>query len=253
MNGWLIINGFLRSEKFEDLYRLLDDAFRAKGATLTVFPNTAFVNPTGFPLTPSKDDQPPDFVIFWDKDIALARRFENAGIAVFNSSAAIACCDDKIQTALALTRRKVPTPRTIFAPKTFEGVGRDSLDLVVEELPLSVCKAFWKTGREVATGEMLDSLADLRRKNVAGQMDLFGSSGQQDVADIPMPRVEEYSRQELAAMDLTLIDVKIEIGFDEDGKVYVVDEITPDIWRVKDKNGVIPNQIDCAELILEKI
>ena len=48
---------------------------------------------------------------------------------------------------------------------------------------------------------VLDSLADLRRKNVAGQMDLFGSSGQQEVADIPMPRVEEYSRQELAAME----------------------------------------------------
>ena len=38
-------------------------------------------------------------------------------------------------------------------------VGRDSLDLIVEELPLSVCKAFWKTGSEVATGEMLDVLS----------------------------------------------------------------------------------------------
>ena len=66
-------------------------------------------------------------------------------------------------------------------------------------------------------------------------------------------QVGEVLKQELAAMDLTLIDFKIEIGFDEDGKVYVVDEITPDIWRVKDKNGVIPNQIDCAKLILEKI
>ncbi|MBR6206394.1 MAG: phosphoribosylaminoimidazolesuccinocarboxamide synthase [Oscillospiraceae bacterium] len=60
-------------------------------------------------------------------------------------------------------------------------------------------------------------------------------------------------KEELAKMDLQLIDFKIEIGFDEAGKVYVVDEITPDIWRVKDKNGVIPNQIDCAKLILEKI
>ena len=60
-------------------------------------------------------------------------------------------------------------------------------------------------------------------------------------------------KEELAKMDLQLIDFKIEIGFDEAGKVYVVDEITPDIWRGKDKNGVIPNQIDCAKLILEKI
>ena len=54
-------------------------------------------------------------------------------------------------------------------------------------------------------------------------------------------------------MDLTLIDLKIEVGYDENGKMYVVDEITPDIWRVRDQNGNIPNQIDCAKLILEKI
>ena len=54
-------------------------------------------------------------------------------------------------------------------------------------------------------------------------------------------------------MDLTLIDLKIEIGYDENGKLYVVDEITPDIWRVRDKNGNIPNQIDCGKIILDKI
>ena len=48
---------------------------------------------------------------------------------------------------------------------------------------------------------VLDSLADLRRKNVAGQMDLFGSSDEQEGADIPLPPVEEFSRQELAAME----------------------------------------------------
>ena len=57
----------------------------------------------------------------------------------------------------------------------------------------------------------------------------------------------------LAGMGLTLIDFKIEVGYDENGKMYVVDEITPDIWRVRDEQGNIPNQIDCAKLILEKI
>ena len=54
-------------------------------------------------------------------------------------------------------------------------------------------------------------------------------------------------------MDLKLIDFKIEIGYDENGKVYVADEITPDIWRVKDENGNIPNQIDCSIMLLEKL
>ena len=54
-------------------------------------------------------------------------------------------------------------------------------------------------------------------------------------------------------MNLQLIDFKIEVGYDEEGKIYVADEITPDIWRVKDENGNIPNQIDCAQMILAKI
>ena len=52
---------------------------------------------------------------------------------------------------------------------------------------------------------------------------------------------------------LALIDFKIELGYDENKKVYVADEITPDIWRVRDQDGKIPNQIDCAKLILDKI
>lgn len=77
--------------------------------------------------------------------------------------------------------------------------------------------------------------------------------GQYDEALDILVRVGEVLKVELANMGLTLIDFKIEVGYDENGKMYVVDEITPDIWRVRDENGNIPNQIDCAKLILEKI
>ncbi|MDL2252923.1 phosphoribosylaminoimidazolesuccinocarboxamide synthase [Ruminococcaceae bacterium OttesenSCG-928-I18] len=77
--------------------------------------------------------------------------------------------------------------------------------------------------------------------------------GQYDEALAVLLKVGEVLRKALARMDLTLIDFKIEVGYDKDGKIYVVDEITPDIWRVRDKEGQIPNQIDCAKLILEKI
>ena len=123
MNGWLIVNGFLKSGKFEDIYRLLADAFRAKGVELAMYPNTAFASPIGTPPLPAGVTAPPDFVLFWDKDVALAHRFEDAGLPVLNSAAAIACCDDKILTARAFARHGVPMPKTIVAPKTFEGVG----------------------------------------------------------------------------------------------------------------------------------
>lgn len=77
--------------------------------------------------------------------------------------------------------------------------------------------------------------------------------GQYDEALGILERVGEVLKKELAQMDLTLIDFKIEIGYDENGKMYVVDEITPDIWRVRDKGGNIPNQIECGKIILNKI
>ena len=77
--------------------------------------------------------------------------------------------------------------------------------------------------------------------------------GQYDEALGVLVKVGAVLREELAKMDLTLIDLKIEVGYDENGKIYVADEITPDIWRVRDANGNIPNQIDCAKIILDKI
>ena len=77
--------------------------------------------------------------------------------------------------------------------------------------------------------------------------------GQYDEALRITEMVGEVLKKELAQMGLTLIDFKIEIGYDESGKMYVVDEITPDIWRVQDTDGNIPNQIECSKLILKKI
>ena len=77
--------------------------------------------------------------------------------------------------------------------------------------------------------------------------------GQYDQVLALLVKVGEVLREELKRMDLTLIDFKIEVGYDETGKVYVADEITPDIWRVRDSSGNIPNQIDCAKQILTLI
>jgi len=66
-------------------------------------------------------------------------------------------------------------------------------------------------------------------------------------------RVGEVLRKELLSFGLTLVDFKIEFGFDKERNLYVADEITPDIWRVKDESGRIPDQIECAKMILERI
>jgi len=66
-------------------------------------------------------------------------------------------------------------------------------------------------------------------------------------------KVGEVLRDELATLGLTLIDFKIEIGFDANRNIYLADEITPDIWRVSDEDGNIPDQIVCARLVLDRI
>src|SRR5690606_541807 len=64
-------------------------------------------------------DKKPDYVVFTDKDIYLARQLEYLNIPVFNSAHAIATSDDKIATYQELARKKLPIPKTIIAPKIF--------------------------------------------------------------------------------------------------------------------------------------
>jgi len=66
-------------------------------------------------------------------------------------------------------------------------------------------------------------------------------------------KVGDVLREELKTLGLKLIDFKIEFGFDEDRNICIADEITPDIWRVQDEEGNIPNQIDCAKMIIGRI
>ena len=68
-----------------------------------------------------------------------------------------------------------------------------------------------------------------------------------------LAKVGDVLRAELNGLGLTLIDFKIEIGFDEQRNMVVADEITPDIWRVKDAAGNIPDQINCAKMIFESL
>ncbi len=77
--------------------------------------------------------------------------------------------------------------------------------------------------------------------------------GQYDEALGIVARVGEVLKKELASLNLTLIDFKIEVGYDENGKIFVADEITPDIWRVRDENGNIPNQLDCSKMLIKKL
>ena len=120
MTGWLVVNAFYKTSKLNDIYGFFTRSFAQHGVQIRIVGGDELVCPAGTPL--SKAFTLPDFVIFWDKDIVLAERITDCGIPVFNSPRAIQLCDNKILTATALAGI-LPTPDTIIAPKTFEGIG----------------------------------------------------------------------------------------------------------------------------------
>lgn len=161
ITGWLIVNGFLHSEKFDELTTLfLRAAENEKINLLVKFNNEILVD------TVEKRMDLPEFVIFWDKDILLAQWLEQQGVAVYNSSQTIAICDDKRRTHLALLKQHIPMPRTMFAPMSYEGIGftnSDFLQKVQENLgfPLVVKEAFGSFGMQVYLANNFYELHDI--------------------------------------------------------------------------------------------
>ncbi len=141
MNGLLVVNHFLRNEKFNILHRHLIESAKNQGINLVLKTNleAAFLSET------------PDFVLFWDKDIMLAKQLERQGLPVFNSSDAIRKCDNKAETFIELSG-VVKQPETIIAPLTFfKADFGEFVDKAIEALglPLVFKECFGSFGEQV--------------------------------------------------------------------------------------------------------
>lgn len=119
--GYIIINGFLREEKFFSLYSALKQSADRAGLQLELKTNIELMCDIASGKTVANETLPP-FAIFWDKDVRLAKTLEAAGMKLFNSASAIELCDDKSLTHIALMNR-VPQPKTVLIPLTFPRVG----------------------------------------------------------------------------------------------------------------------------------
>lgn len=163
MQGWLVVNGFLQTNKFLELYEYLLRAAKAEGVGLALKTSAELCSCIDEPFFDK-----PDFVIFWDKDYPLAMRLQGAGVRLFNSAEGVRVCDDKILTALAL-QGKVAMPKTVIAPKTFDGVGYTDLSFLMaaeEKLgfPMVVKEAFGSFGQQVYLAEDGGQLRSIVRK-----------------------------------------------------------------------------------------
>ena len=120
-NGWLIVNSYYNPAKFNSLYRVLEESAEKAGLHFSKW--TSDQRPT---IVGSVAKEPkPCFVLFWDKDIQLAKTMELSGLRLFNSADAIALADDKMESALKLAAAGIPIPDTIPAPTCFPGCKRN--------------------------------------------------------------------------------------------------------------------------------
>ncbi len=120
MKGWLIVNSFVKWDKFSEIYSLLLEAGKKVGVELELKTSSDI-----FCSVQSRfsEYELPDFGIFWDKDILLASHLEKMGLRLFNSSQSIEACDDKGQTAIALVDGGIRTPKTFLSPKAYPTFG----------------------------------------------------------------------------------------------------------------------------------
>ncbi|BBF42073.1 ribosomal protein S6 glutaminyl transferase [Lachnospiraceae bacterium KM106-2] len=164
MLGWLVVNEFLTSNKYSTLNDWLLEAAKKLDINLVQKTNAELM--VGCLEDVLEKEETPDFVLFWDKDIRLAKALEQRGMRVFNSSLPIEICDDKSYTELVLRNAGIPMPKTILAPKTFDTVGycdQQFLEVVIQKFgfPFVVKECFGSFGQQVYLCKDRKDLGDI--------------------------------------------------------------------------------------------
>ena len=152
--GWLIVNEYLDTEKFLEIRKLFLSGAEKKNVKLTVYTNADFAVDLSGAVVKSRafDEGEPQFIIFYDKDIALAAALEKMGYRLYNSADAIDVCDSKVKTAEKIAEynlnckddeAKILMPKTYKVPFTYENIGiKDSYSFdFLEYVEKDLCEA----------------------------------------------------------------------------------------------------------------
>ena len=164
MNGVFVSNAYLRDPKFAEPAQMFSAAAEELGIRLRCVTNADLMFAVG--VTPEIDGilgDYGDFVLFWDKDVRLARNLQICGYPVFNSPRCIEVCDDKAMTHVVLADNLIPSIETLVCPMCFgEYPDLDFLDEAAYRLgfPMVVKDCYGSFGQQV---RMVRDLQSLRR------------------------------------------------------------------------------------------
>lgn len=165
LKGWLLVNGYITNPKFLEIYQWLQEAGSRQGIEITRKTNSQLME--AFCKEGSRTGERPDFVLFWDKDVRLARLLEAAGLRLFNSADSIEACDDKALTFIRLKNADIRMPDTWIAPKTFAKEGYyDQLEFFEHAgecltYPLILKECFGSFGSQVYLAHDYEELKEL--------------------------------------------------------------------------------------------
>lgn len=164
---WIVVNEFLRTPKFSELENSIVKACGYFGIEHQVVTNAECLvgcesNRITAGVIPNGDDP----VLFWDKDIKLAKALEKTGHKLYNPSESIRICDDKTLTAIKLANNGIRMPKTIIAPMTYSNIGYNNLKFIeyaadIIGFPMIVKEAFGSFGAQVYMCGNYKELTDL--------------------------------------------------------------------------------------------
>lgn len=155
MKAWLVVNDFLNQKKFDEIHQWLREAGEKKGVEIEIRTNaTLMTTIQGHKLDILEPDPSVDFILFWDKDVVLAKALELLGYPVFNSSFGIEACDNKSLTHIYLAKENIPMPDTVVAPMTYGNIGYTDLEFLAEVevqlgYPVVVKECYGSFGQQV--------------------------------------------------------------------------------------------------------
>ena len=156
MQAWLLINSFLYTEKFKEIYSLLKNAAKNNGIELKEMMHADV----------QKAKTLPHFAFTWDKDFYTAKSLEQKGVKLFNSADAFFTCDNKALTTLALIKNGIDIPKTVFSPKAYEATGYSDfcfLDVAIETLglPIVIKEVYGSFGQQVYLAKTRDEAVSI--------------------------------------------------------------------------------------------
>lgn len=243
--AWLVVNGFIHTEKFKQIFDWLVQAAKEQGCLLDIKTNTELLplfamgskrmgaaameklnaaHSAGEPINAwqnaESSERPqiwygkrrPQFVIFWDKDIRLARLLEKSGLQLFNCAQAIDICDDKARTFIELLPYDICMPQTIIGPKTFRQNGYLELSFLddIESrigYPMVIKECYGSFGQQVYLShgrkETEEILSNIQNRPCLFQEYIASSKGRdvriQMVGSRPVAAMYRYHKNDFRA------------------------------------------------------